>query len=301
MVKDGKSGAGGGGPRKASKAGGGKSGSGKAGGAKGAAGNKPQRPPRTAMSRHEQRVRSGEAGGEAGVPRAVDRRPDQTAGAAAGPSDARIAWMLDLLAFAGHGRVAAHVDLRASRASMPPVVLADGDGAIVALDDAAALARLASRHRAFSQIAARFAPLVLAGRERGRPLVIELWDLGALLDGQPAVARLAETAVALARYLGADVSVPDGDVLQQRLATLREAAAAEVAATTELPAAAEVPAGDDDEQGTATSAAFPSKLRERNPLAWLLAPRPICADVSNDTGLARLTIAAADAVEVPAS
>ncbi len=261
MAKDGRPGAGGGGKRKPGRSNG-----------------KPvaaARPPRTALSRHEQRVRSGEAAGEAGVPRAVDRRPDQTAGAATGPADARFAWMLDLLAYAGHGRVAAHVDLRASRASMPPVVLADGDGPIVALDDAAALARLASRHRAFSQIAARFAPLVLAGRERKRPLIVELWDLGALLDGQPAVARLADTAAALTRYLGAEVVVPDAATLGARLGSLRAAA---------------------PEPGDAfDAAAIPAQLRERNPLAWLLAPLPMSADVSADTGLARMAIAAAQA------
>lgn len=253
MAKDGKGGAGGG-----------KRGGGKAGGKAAGHGAKPVR---GALHRHEQRVRSGEAAGEAGVPRAVERRPDQGAPGAAAPSDARIAWMLDLLAYAGHGRVAAHVDLRASRASMPPVVLADGKDAIIALDDAAALARLASRHRAFSQIAARFAPLVLAARDQGRPLHIELWDLGALLDGQAAVARLGDTAVALGRYLGAEVQVPDLPALQARLASLR---------------------GPD-------AAALPAKLRERNALAWLLAPLPMSAAVSSDVALAQLSVAAADA------
>lgn len=193
----------------------------------------------------ERKIRRGEA---EGAPKAVERRPEAPAEAldSRHTGDARVAWLLDLLALGRTGRVAERLDLRAQRATMPPVVLAgradDPADPIVALDDAAAIGRLAARNRAFSQIAARFAPLAMVAREQGRPLRIELWDIGALVDGADAVPRLPETAEALARYLEAEFVLPDADALQAALAAGR-------AALAEHPDAA--------------------RIRERNPLAWM--------------------------------
>lgn len=191
------------------------------------------------LKRLDARVRAGHHGDAAGVPRAIERRPD----AAPSDDDGRLLWLLDLLAWAGHGRVAARLDVRAGRTAMPAVILADGDGPLVAVDDAQALARLAARHRAFSQVAARYAALLLAARDQGRPLVVELWDLGALLDGQPPVARLDQTAAALARYHEASYHVGDLATLATRMALAQRRAAEQ---------------------------ALPAALVARNPLAQLL-------------------------------
>ncbi len=194
------------------------------------------------LARRDRLVRAGHGG--PGVPRAIERAPTAaptSAVAEAEGHDARRAHLLDLLAFFQHGRLAARVDLRAHRATMPPLVLADGDGPIIALDDAAALHRLASRSRAFSQIAARYAALALVSRETQRPLRVELWDLDALDDPSAAVPGLRETATALSRYHEAEFTLGEPSAL----ALLRQGLS--------LPAPG-----------------LPAVLVKRNPLAWLL-------------------------------
>ncbi len=201
-------------------------------------------PPRkaiVAVRQADHRVRSGQAAGEPGVPKAIGREPAAKLSLNPLPAagDARAAWTLDMLAFARHGRVADRIDLRASRATMPPVVLADGEGPIVALDDASAIGRLSSRSRAFSQIAARYAALGLVAREQERPLIVELWDLGAIMGDEPPIPNLAETAAALARYLEATFVLTTVDDLHGGLRSLR-------------------------------GVELPKTIRDRNPMAWLI-------------------------------
>ncbi len=169
---------------------------------------------------------------DAGVPRAVERAKAGKPVVDLDIAAARTTWLLDVLAWARHGVVAARIDLRGPRAALPPVVLpAVGDDRVVALEPAAALDRLRSRHRAFSQMAGRYSPLVIGSRDAGRGLAIEIWALGEVaIDAE----RLAEQ---LAEYMQADVTVHD-----------RQQAAAIVA---------------DIDWSTA-----PPDLLERNPLAW---------------------------------
>lgn len=213
----------------------------------GTGGARPSRPRKigNALSGAERKMRRGEA--EVG-PKVVERKPEAPPEAldARHTGDARVAWLLDLLAFGRTGRVAERVDLRAQRATMPPVVLAgrpdEPEDPIVAFDDAAAIGRLASRNRAFSQIAARYAPLAMVAKEQGRPLQIELWDVAALVDGAEPVPRLADTADALARYLEASFTLPDAAALRHGIAAARASLSGHAEA---------------------------DRLRARNPLAWM--------------------------------
>lgn len=170
-----------------------------------------------------------------GVPRSVQRRPGGKPVVELDISAARETWLLDILAWCRHGAVAARIDVRGSRAALPPVILPDvGGGRVVALETAAAIDRLRSRHRAFSQIAGRYAPLVIGARDAGQRLCIEVWrctpdgdDIG------PLCAQLAE-------YLDADITQ---HTLVEATAALRSAP---------WPTA-------------------PAELTARNPLAWLRA------------------------------
>jgi len=116
---------------------------------------------------------------EPGIPKSVERRrASPLVGSDFISDSARQAWALDLLAWGRYGQLAPRVDQRGPRAAMPPVVLPEApDGELVCLDLARTIGRLRSRHRAFSQVAGRYSPMVLAARESGRRLRIEVWDL----------------------------------------------------------------------------------------------------------------------------
>ncbi len=194
---------------------------------------KPRRRKKAAVARAQQQLKrsGGRARAGRGVPKAVDRGLGQGApsprshprGAAGG--DARVSWLLDALAWAGHGAVAPRLDLRGVRSPLPAVVLpAVGEDQLVALDHADAIRALRSRHRAFSQIAGRYSALVLAARESGRSLHIEVWDIddrGALL---PEDAALVTLLPQLATYLEATVVYADAALRAARVATLQTAA-----------------------------------------------------------------------------
>lgn len=166
-----------------------------------------------------------------GVPAAVGKRRAQPGPPPLDPEAQREAWTLDLLAFALHGAVAAKVDVRGSRAPLPPVVL-NLPGQVVAIDLWQAVAALHCRPRSFSQIAGRYSPVVIGAQDGGKKLRIEWWDLrGDLPDD------VHKGADALAKYLTADVVVRTLDDARAALRGVGE---------------------------------LPSALVARNPLAWLL-------------------------------
>jgi len=165
------------------------------------------------------------------VPAAVGKMRSSSIPAPPDAHGMRLGWTLDLLAWARHGAVAHKVDMRGERAPMPPILLANGEQ-IVALELAGAVRALSSRPRAFSQVAARFSPMVIGSQDSGARLVIEIWDVDAEPDDDD-----AKLAGALAKYLTADVRFFG-----------RTAAAAALAGVSE----------------------WPQALLERNPLAWVL-------------------------------
>lgn len=216
------------------------------------------------------RRRSGS--GRTGIPLAVQKLRNTGGGRRSAQLDVdslRQVWMLDILAWARYGMVAPRVDLRGAHAAMPPVVLPDApDGELVCLDLASSVDALRSRHRAFSQIAGRYSPLVLAARDVGRRLRIEVWDLeGSIVKAgefsesetmpeypipiaasepryqtplEPAGATLENTLLKVARYIDAEIQVEPLIEVMAALSGIR-------------------------------SRTFPAELLDRNPLAWSLA------------------------------
>ncbi len=141
------------------------------------------------------------------------------------------AWTLELLAFIEMQQLPARVDLRGARSAMPPVVLAT-PSEVIAYDLWPAIAALHSRPRSFSQVAGRYAPLVIGAQDGGKRLRIQWWQLR---SDEPAPDP--QLAVAVAKYLQADV-------------TLHDMAQAQARVVGEL--------------------ALPPVLLERNPVAWSL-------------------------------
>lgn len=177
-------------------------------------------------------ARSGKAVRK-GVPRSVQRNAGGKPVIQLDMGAARHVWLLDLLAWTRHGGVALKIDMRGPRAPMPPVILPNVNGVLVALEDAGAVRRLRSRHRAFSQIAGRYTPLVVGAKDQGTRIVLEVWDFE---GGDDAIGKLAPQ---LADFIGADVTVHDRHE------------------------AAEVLRAIDPTQ-------IPASLVKRNPLAWQL-------------------------------
>lgn len=189
-----------------------------------------------ALHKAERRLkrRGGRHGAGPGVPQAVEKSAgDGGAGKKAGriqtparlsaDSNARVTWLLDLLAWAGHDAVAKRVDLRGSSAALPPVILPEvAPDVLVALDTVDALRRLRSRHRAFSQMAGRYSALLLAARDTGRRLRLELWDLDETGALRPADERLAKLWPQLESYLEGEVWLADEAALRARLARASE-------------------------------------------------------------------------------
>ncbi len=169
-----------------------------------------------------------------GIPKAVQRNRGGKPVVQLDIGAARVTWMLDLLAWARHGAVANRIDLRGQRAALPPVVLPITDGKLIAMEDAVAIRRLRSRHRAFSQIAGRYSPLVVGAGDAGARIHLEIWDLADQTEDREALLKLAPQ---LADYLQADVSVHG-----------RADAVAALAAL--------------------DPSTIPAKIGERNPLAW---------------------------------
>ena len=173
-----------------------------------------------------------------GVPAAVGKPRHGAPGQVIDPAVLRESWTLDVLAWAQHGVMAKKIDVHGSHAALPPVILPDdGKGRTVALDLLAALHALRSRPRAFSQMAGRYAPLVIGAQDRQRPLVLELWQLDGELEDLEKWQKLAEQ---LATYLRAEVRVRTHLEARQ---LLREAQAR----------------------------GLPEELQARNPIAWVLA------------------------------
>ena len=189
-----------------------------------------------AMSKRDKRSK----GARKGIPRSVQRNAGGKPVIQLDMPAARVTWLLDLLAWARHGGVAARIDLRGQRAALPPVVLPVETGRLVAMEDAAAITRLRSRHRAFSQIAGRYTPLVVGAGDAGATIHLEIWHLP---EGEPDPAEtehLEKLAPQLAEFLGAEI------VLLGR----KDAAEA----------LKQLDAGS-----------IPAAIEERNPLAWQLA------------------------------
>ena len=108
-----------------------------------------------------------------GVPAAVGKPRHGAPGQVIDPAVLRESWTLDVLAWAQYGVMAKKIDVHGSHAALPPVILPDdGKGRTVALDLLAALHALRRRPRAFSQMAGRYAPLVIGAQDRQRPLVL---------------------------------------------------------------------------------------------------------------------------------
>lgn len=179
-----------------------------------------------AITKAERRLnrRAGRDDAGPGVPKAVERTGAgklaiQTPARLSVDDNARLTWMLDLLAWTGHGVVAGRIDLRGTSAALPPVVLPEvGADLLVALEPVDAIRRLRSRHRAFSQMAGRYSALLLAARDAGRRLRIEMWDLdehGALRAPDPSLDRLWPQ---LASYLEGEVFLGDEATLKARMA-----------------------------------------------------------------------------------
>ncbi len=209
---------------------------------------KPSDPPaakRARVSKARRRLRKGRGklDDNTGIPAAVGRPQSETSRSRGGVDVAawRAAWMLDLLAWSRHGQAALRIDLRGPRSPLPPVVLPEAaDGALVCLELVETIIKLRSRKRAFSQVAGRYSPLVLAAREANRRLVIEVWDLdGGHLDGE-AAKGLHGLLEQLAEYLQAEVSAHGPSDVAGLLTSLRQRPP-------------------------------PDALIERNPVAWALA------------------------------
>jgi len=175
---------------------------------------------------------------QAGVPQAIGKPRLGAPGQVIDAELLRDSWTLDVLAWAQHGVMAKKIDLHGAHAPLPPVILPDdGQGRTVALDLLAALQALRSRPRAFSQMAGRYAPLVIGAQDGARVLAIELWHLDGEVEEREKWTKLAEQ---LATYLRAEVTLrTPADA--RRL--LREAQAR----------------------------GLPEALQVRNPIAWALA------------------------------
>ena len=198
-----------------------------------------------AISKAERRLNrpAGRQGAGPGVPKAVERGSGgrvaiQTPARLSVDDNARLTWMLDLLAWAGHGEVAGRIDLRGTSAALPPVVLPEvGDTWLVALEPVDAIRRLRSRHRAFSQMAGRYSALLIAARDAGRKLRVEMWDLDASGAIRPHDSALDKLWPQLGSYLGGEVILADAALLADRLAK-------------------------------AKAGGLPAELVGRNPVAW---------------------------------
>jgi hypothetical protein len=161
-----------------------------------------------------------------GVPKAIGK-PRRDTGLP--PVDqVQESWLLELLGWQLHERLAAKLDLHGHRATRPPCLLNSKD-AWVCLDLMAALRDLRSRPRAFSQQAGRYAELVRGAQMDGKRVVIELVDA----EGEPSEADL-KLVEALAKYLDAEMRVIGPAEIQRILAGAR----------------------------------YPEHLCARNPLAW---------------------------------
>ncbi len=148
------------------------------------------------------RAHAAKRGG--GVPRAVEKRPGGKPVVGLDMTAARETWLLDLLAWIRHGQVAARIDLRGPRSPLPPVVLPANDSAhVIGLESATAVRKLRSRHRAFSQIAGRYSPLVVGARDSGASVIIEIWDT----QEAGTTDDLGKLADQLAEYLQASVTL----------------------------------------------------------------------------------------------
>lgn len=203
---------------------------------------------------------------EPGIPKSVERRRKSARIGAEYLADAaRRTWALDLLAWARYGQIAPRIDSRGAGASLPPVILPDApDGELVCLDLAVSVDRLRSRHRAFSQVAGRYSPLVLGARESGRRLRIEVWDLEGMFSGLDAFseeATLPEISIADAVADGGSQR-DKGDGLEAMLAKVATYIDADISLES-LTEARALLAG-------LAHAPFPDELVARNPLAWVL-------------------------------
>ncbi len=207
--------------------------------------------------------------GEPGIPKAVGRRRGSPLARSDFISDvARQAWALDLLAWGRYGQLAPRVDRRGPRASMPPVVLPEApDDELVCLDLACTVDRLRSRHRAFSQVAGRYSPLVLAARESGRRLRIEVWDLdGDIVHGSDFSEAVTMPDLDIVDAVESADGVPLGRQHNDNVAALLRKVATYIDAEISLESLTEARAllsGLLDRQ-------FPDELIARNPLAWAL-------------------------------
>jgi len=146
--------------------------------------------------------RSNDDGGGRRTPRRVGRVAAAARDVSHGGVDAealREAWWCELAEVLESGSQPARVDLRGGRVAPPVVVIREG--LVSAHDLAGHVRRLRSRHRAFSQVAGRYALLAEGARGTGAELVARWWDLEG--DG----ADLAELASSVATYLGARVEV----------------------------------------------------------------------------------------------
>lgn len=138
-----------------------------------------------------------------GVPVAIAKQRHGAPGQVLDADVLRDSWTLDILAWVQHGEMANKIDLHGVHAPLPPVILPkDSQGRTVALDLTLALYALRSRPRAFSQMAGRYAPLVIGAQDKGRALRIELWTLEGELEDPD---KWHKTAEALATYLHAEV------------------------------------------------------------------------------------------------
>ena len=173
---------------------------------------------------------------------------------------------MDLIAWGRYGQVAPRVDQRGPGSSMPPVILPDApDGELVCLDLAASVDRLRSRHRAFSQVAGRYSPLVLAARESNRRLRIEVWDLDGVFVGAGGfteAATLPEISIADVLLDGQPPPRGGSEGLEAMLRKVATYIDAEIALES-LQEARAVLSG-------LLSDPLPDEMVARNPLAWAL-------------------------------
>lgn len=175
-----------------------------------------------------------------GVPRAVERSRGGKPVVSLEMDAARVVWALDLLAWIRHGQLAAKLDMRGYRAPLPAIVL-PGSDQVVALEDVTAVRKLRSRHRAFSQIAGRYSPLVIGARDAGARIRLELWDLDTIDHGD--AEALQKTSAQLADYMQADVRLFGRSDAARAFATV-------------------------DDRLSSGELVFPDKLTARNPMAW---------------------------------
>jgi|GEM_PF-5667616 len=173
--------------------------------------------------------------GQRGVPRAVEKRRAGKPVVELDMGAAQQTWLLDVLAWINESRVAPRIDTRGQRAALPPVILPSNAGSdVVAYETADAIRRLKSRHRAFSQIAGRYSPLVIGARDAGVGLRIVIYDL---LNDEPDEG-LDRISSQLADYL-------EGTVTLHGAATART-------------------------QAAGFQGEIPESVRSRNPVAWAL-------------------------------